>query len=258
MSRSKSLVVIGLVVLFIGAAEAAKFLDQFHKSHKYHNFQQCRFFPVSKQAISVLHGSQRSGEVRQCTCEEMKDCYHQSKLQALDCFETCWKSEIKRFKLTDNPDDLKACFDAKKPFVDQVINCFQTKVKACTENGEPGVRVKEYDYKDMIKRVEDAVNSQINAFLRSIGNDNVKAVVTAGTAIAQCVKTCFLEKNKDGFCFNRIGCEPQIEDRNARIAIRQCSRSVAWKKEMETFCHCSSAAGINGLSSYCGMLNIIG
>ncbi|ULT93217.1 hypothetical protein L5515_010166 [Caenorhabditis briggsae] len=246
MSRSKSLVVIGLVVLFIGAAEAAKFLDQ------------CRFFPVSKQAISVLHGSQRSGEVRQCTCEEMKDCYHQSKLQALDCFETCWKSEIKRFKLTDNPDDLKACFDAKKPFVDQVINCFQTKVKACTENGEPGVRVKEYDYKDMIKRVEDAVNSQINAFLRSIGNDNVKAVVTAGTAIAQCVKTCFLEKNKDGFCFNRIGCEPQIEDRNARIAIRQCSRSVAWKKEMETFCHCSSAAGINGLSSYCGMLNIIG
>ncbi|CAJ76959.1 DUF19 domain-containing protein [Caenorhabditis elegans] len=242
MSRSNWLVQSAvLVLLLVIGGESAKFLDQ-----------------VSKQALSVLHGSQRSGEVRQCTCDEMKDCYHSSKLQALDCFETCWKSEIQRFKLTDDPNSLKACFDAKKPFVDQVINCFQTKVKACTENGEPGVRVKEYDYKDMIKRVEDAVNSQINAFLRSIGNDNVKAVVTAGTAIAQCVKTCFLEKNKDGFCFNRIGCEPQIEDKNARIAIRQCSRSVAWKKEMETFCHCSSAAGINGLSSYCGMLNIIG
>lgn len=85
------------------------------------------------------------------------------------------------------------------------------------------MRVKEYDYRDMIKRVEDAVNAQVNSFLRSIGNDNVKvsvgailvpwrisraffqAVVNAGTAIAQCVKTCFLEKNKDGFCFTRIG-----------------------------------------------------
>ncbi|CAI5448809.1 unnamed protein product [Caenorhabditis angaria] len=233
-----------LFLAFLGAFEvcdAAKFMEQ-----------------VSKQAIQVLHGSQRDGEVRQCVCSEMVDCYHSSKLQALDCFEGCWQQLIKQFKLTDNPDSLKACFDAKKPFVDQVIDCFQKKVKACAEDSASAKKVKEYDYNDMIHRVEDAVNAQVKSFLSSIGNDNVKQVVNAGTAIAQCVKTCFLEKNKNGFCFNRIGCEPLIEDKSARLAIRQCSRSVQWKKEMEQFCKCSSEAGINGLSSYCGMLNVIG
>ncbi|CAB3405968.1 unnamed protein product [Caenorhabditis bovis] len=231
-----------LLLAFIPLSQTAKFLDQ-----------------VSKQAIQVLHGSQRDGIVRQCTCNEMKDCYASSKAQALDCFETCWKQEIQHYKITDNPTSLKACFDAKKPFVDNVIDCFQKKVKACAEDeSQMNKQVREYDYNDMIKRVEDAVNAQINSFMKSIGNENVKQVVNAGKAIALCVKNCFIEKNKDGFCFNRIGCEPQIEDKNAKAAIRQCSRAVQWKKEMEQFCKCSSAAGITGLSSYCGMLNIIG
>ncbi|CAD6198111.1 unnamed protein product [Caenorhabditis auriculariae] len=231
-----------LLVAAVHFADAAKFLDT-----------------VSRSAISVLHGSRRDGTVRQCSCVEMKDCYSSAKAQALECFEGCWQT-ITAFKLTDRPEELKACFDAKKPFVDQVIDCFQEKVKACATDEDAGktVSVKQYDYMDMIKRVEDAVNDQINAFLRSIASDTVKTVVNAASTVARCVKTCFIEKNKNGFCFDRIGCEPHIEDRNARSAIRQCSRAVAWKKEVEQFCRCSSEAGISGLSSYCGMLNVIG
>ncbi|VDL83646.1 unnamed protein product [Nippostrongylus brasiliensis] len=37
-----------------------------------------------------------------------------------------------------------------------------------------GSHVKNYDYKDMIKRVEDIINEQIQTFLNSITSNSVK------------------------------------------------------------------------------------
>ncbi|RCN48331.1 hypothetical protein ANCCAN_05620 [Ancylostoma caninum] len=86
----------------------------------------------------------------------------------------------------------------------------------------------------------------------------VQQVVHAGASVARCVKNCFIEKNKDGYCFDKKGCEPNIADRNAKLAIRQCSRQVNWKKEIGDLCTCSSQAGVHGISDYCGMLSIMG
>ncbi|KAK6060879.1 hypothetical protein COOONC_01459 [Cooperia oncophora] len=104
--------------------------------------------------------------------------------------------------------------------------------------------VKAYDYQNMIKRVEEIVNEQIQTFLNSITSNRVKQVVNAGASVARCIKLCFIEKNKDGFCFDKKGCEPNIADRNAKLAIKQCSRLINWKKEASDLCLCSSQAGV--------------
>ncbi|KAK6752922.1 hypothetical protein RB195_003990 [Necator americanus] len=219
---------------------------------------------ISKSTIDVLHGSRREETVRQCVCSEVSECYNSAKQQAYDCFDPCWK-EINAYSLTQEPEKLRVCFEKRRGFVDDIINCFRTKIKACEDDIEKAkiVHVKTYDYPDMIKRVEDVINEQIQTFLNSITSNHVKnlfvqQVVNAGASVARCVKNCFIEKNKDGYCFDKKGCEPNIADRNAKLAIRQCSRQVNWKKEVGDLCRCSSQAGVNGISDYCGMLNIMG
>uniref|UniRef100_A0A7I4YLU8 Uncharacterized protein n=1 Tax=Haemonchus contortus TaxID=6289 RepID=A0A7I4YLU8_HAECO len=214
---------------------------------------------ISKSTIDVLHGSRRDETVRQCTCDELSDCYDSAKQQAYDCFDPCFK-EIKPFSLTDDPDNLRACFQKRRGFVDSIVTCFRTKIKACENNVEKAREtvVKTYDYPDMIKRVEEVVNEQIQTFLNSITSNRVKQVVNAGASVARCIKLCFMEKNKDGFCLSKKGCEPDIEDRNAKLAIKQCSRLINWKKEVSDLCMCSSQAGVHGISDYCGMLSIMG
>ncbi|KAJ1345665.1 hypothetical protein KIN20_000256 [Parelaphostrongylus tenuis] len=169
------------------------------------------------------------------------------------------------YSLTEHPEELRRCFEQRRDFVDSIITCFRTKVKACADDEEQAKQrsVKTHDYYDMIKRVEDIINHQIQTFLNSITSNYiknlfVKHIVHAAASVARCVKDCFLEKNKDGFCFDRKGCEPDISDQNAKLAIRQCSRTVNWKQEISDLCTCSSHAGVNGISDYCGMLNIVG
>ncbi|KAK5965162.1 hypothetical protein GCK32_015975 [Trichostrongylus colubriformis] len=200
---------------------------------------------ISKSTIDVLHGSRRDHTVRQCSCDELSDCYDSAKQQAYDCFDPCF-AEIKPFSLTDDPENLRACFQQRRGFVDNIVTCFRTKIKACEDNVEKarGTIVKSYDYPDMIKRVEDIINEQIQTFLNSITSNRVKQVVNAGASVARCIKMCFIEKNKDGFCFDKKGCEPNIADRNAKLAIKQCSRLINWKKEVSDLCKCSSEAGV--------------
>lgn len=189
----------------------------------------------------------------------MSECYQEAKQQAFDCFDPCW-NEINTYGLTKEPENLRVCFEQRRGFVDDIIHCFSTKIKACEDDPEKArvTHVKTYDYPDMIKRVEDVINEQIQTFLNSITSNHVKQVVNAGASVARCVKVCFIEKNKDGFCFDKKNCEPNIADRNAKLAIRQCSRQVNWKKEIGDLCTCSSHAGVSGIGDYCGMLSIMG
>ncbi|WKY08530.1 hypothetical protein Q1695_007786 [Nippostrongylus brasiliensis] len=231
----------------VNSAEAIKFIDM-----------------ISKSTIDVLHGARREETVRQCTCQEMSECYDSAKRQAYDCFDPCW-AEINPYALTKQPENLRVCFANRRGFTDDIIDCFRSKIKACEEDMSKarGSHVKNYDYKDMIKRVEDIINEQIQTFLNSITSNSVKnrfvqQVVNAGASVARCIKLCFLEKNKDGFCFDKKGCEPSISDRNAKLAVRQCSHQINWKKEISDLCKCSSQAGVNGIGDYCGMLSIMG
>ncbi|KHJ93595.1 hypothetical protein OESDEN_06490 [Oesophagostomum dentatum] len=59
----------------------------------------------------------------------MSDCYNSAKQQAYDCFDPCWK-EINAYSLTEEPDKLRVCFEKRRHFVDEIINCFKTKIKA--------------------------------------------------------------------------------------------------------------------------------
>ncbi|VDP06097.1 unnamed protein product [Heligmosomoides polygyrus] len=130
---------------------------------------------ISKSTIDVLHGSRREETTRVCTCSEMSECYQEAKQQAFDCFDPCW-NEINTYGLTKEPENLRVCFEQRRGFVDDIIHCFSTKIKACEDDPEKArvTHVKTYDYPDMIKRVEDVINEQIQTFLNSITSNHVK------------------------------------------------------------------------------------
>nr|CAI4222100.1 unnamed protein product [Auanema sp. JU1783] len=212
---------------------------------------------IQKSAIEVLHTSQVGTTSRQCTCNEMTNCYDSARNEAYDCFTPCWH-EVQ--KITSDPKTLKTCFDARKGFLEELVNCFKDKLRACAQDVSKAeqIQVHNYDYVAMINRAELVIQNQMAKFLQSVTSPSVKQVIDAATNLGRCVKECFIEKNKNGFCFDKIPCQPNISDRNAKQAVRQCARQISWKTEIGELCKCSSAAGVSGISDYCGMLRVMG
>ncbi|PAV87196.1 hypothetical protein WR25_02393 [Diploscapter pachys] len=186
--------------------------------------------------ITVLHGSRKDIYVRQCTCLEMTNCYEEAKLQAYDCMQPCWD---KVPPVTNQSGQLMTCFNEKKAFIDEIISCFEANVKGCqpTITSQP-MLVTDYDYTEMIRLVEQAAKHQVAKFISAITSEQVKRVVNSATELGHCVKECFIEKNRNEFCFDKLGCEPKIDDAHANAAVRRCAKQVKWKMEAQGLCNC--------------------
>ncbi|CAJ0931494.1 unnamed protein product, partial [Mesorhabditis belari] len=214
---------------------------------------------VSSSALNVIHSARTKNiHIRQCNCNEMNSCFEEAKQQALECLEPCFR-EVRRFDLVRDPESLRQCFLTKKEFVNNLLLCFQNNIRACVEPGKESKSVPSADLTVLIDRVEEVVTQQAEVFLRTVNSPEIAKVADAAKAIGQCLKTCFIkEKNPHGFCFDRIKCMPYITDRNARRAVRQCSRAISWKKEIGEMCTCSAHAGLGTLTNYCGIFNLMG
>ncbi|PAV72352.1 hypothetical protein WR25_03503 [Diploscapter pachys] len=197
---------------------------------------------MTDSVITVLHGSRKDVYVRQCTCLEMANCYEEAKLQAYDCMQPCWDRVP---PVTNQPNQLMTCFDEKKAFIDEIIGCFKANVKGCqpTITSQP-MLVTDYDYTEMIRLVEQTAKHQVAKFISAIASEQVKRVMNSAAELGHCVKECFIEKNRNGFCFDKLGCEPKIDDARAKSAVRRCAKQVKWKVEAQGLCNCASKAGI--------------
>lgn len=66
-----------------------------------------------------------------------------------------------------------------------------------------GPQIQYTDLNKVIRVSEKRIRSQADKFLRTLNSDG-KILVQAVLNVTQCIKTCFVEKNKDGYCFDEV------------------------------------------------------
>ncbi|TMS38384.1 hypothetical protein L596_005123 [Steinernema carpocapsae] len=214
---------------------------------------------LSKQGSQLISQSRIPHKTtRQCSCKENDECVFQMKEQTVDCINTCW---TKAGTITEKPQMLKDCFIRKRYIVDQFIDCIQNKMNTCV-NTDDGPQIPYTDIHQLIRLGEQKIESQVESFKKTLGGGssggNGDVLIDTALDIADCVKECFVSKNANGFCFDRMNCQPLIkEDNNARRSLKYCMRTVGWKKEASELCECAVNAGVNEMNQYCAMLRTI-
>ncbi|TMS39576.1 hypothetical protein L596_006077 [Steinernema carpocapsae] len=212
------------------------------------------FDQVASQGRSVLRSAVIQGEtVRQCSCQEQAHCVDDMKSQALQCIDPCWKQFT---QVTDRPDDLRRCFDTKDHLLQNFLSCFESNVEACVPH-QNGPRIQKVNITEILRLTESRLGQKKDQ-LSSTLVAPIKKIVDAAGDFAVCLKTCFLSKNANGYCFDRVGCLPMIAETKAKKSFKQCTRSINWKKEAGELCDCAVKAGLNDLNQYCPMFRLMG
>lgn len=73
---------------------------------------------------------------------------------------------------------------------------------SCVET-KKGPQITYTDLNKVILASEKRVQAQANKFLRTLNHDG-KILVTTALNVTQCIKNCFVEKNKNGYCFDEV------------------------------------------------------
>ncbi|CAE54887.1 DUF19 domain-containing protein [Caenorhabditis elegans] len=207
---------------------------------------------ISTQGADILNRAKLTGQtVRQCSCSEQRVCVEEMKLQAKDCTVPCFQ---KFSSITSRPNDLKKCFDEKDNILEDFLTCFENRVEACV-NDQHGPQIQKTDIRGIFKVTEKSIATQTNTFQTMI--KPIKHILDATGDFALCVKDCFLEKNKSGFCFDRKGCQPLVAETKARQSFRACTKKMHWKREAGELCECSVQAGVEELRQYCAMFKLM-
>lgn len=208
---------------------------------------------IGNEGAAILAASRLHGVyVRQCSCAEQDECTREMKAQADECSPQCFHHFN---SITDRTADLKQCFDSKMDIVDNFINCFATRVDACVPDMN-GPQIQKTDIGQVFtvgeKRLATSPSPTVQALLNPI-----KHYLDALGGFAACVKDCFLGKNSAGFCYDRKGCQPLINDHKAQLSLRTCTRKIQWKRQAGEICECSYNAGLTDLKQYCAMFKLM-
>ncbi|CAI5448224.1 unnamed protein product [Caenorhabditis angaria] len=208
---------------------------------------------VADQGADILNRAKISGQtVRQCSCGEQRVCVEEMKKQAKDCTVPCFQ---KFSKITQRPSDLKKCFDEKDNILDDFLTCFENRVEACVSHSN-GQQIQKTDIRSIFKISEKSIVTQTATIQTMIAP--IKHILDATGDFALCVKDCFLEKNSNGFCFDRQGCQPLVAEAKAKRSFRACTKKMHWKREAGELCECSVNAGVDELKQYCAMFKLMG
>uniref|UniRef100_A0AC34QTL5 Uncharacterized protein n=1 Tax=Panagrolaimus sp. JU765 TaxID=591449 RepID=A0AC34QTL5_9BILA len=227
-----------LVILFlvIAVSDAVKFIDQ-----------------ISRQGSQLLLESRNGKSIRQCSCGEQDICVKEIQAQIDECFDTCWNNVE---KVAHDPKALKHCFKQKQYIIDNLVTCVEDNLETCvsTKNG------KEIPYTDISKfltKGEKKLQTQVRNFMLTIG-ESAKVILETALKVGTCMKECFLRKNSEGFCFDRVGCQPLIEAKSAGRSLKKCIKNISWKKEASDVCQCMVKSGVVEMDQYCQMLRTMG
>ncbi|CAD5226988.1 unnamed protein product [Bursaphelenchus xylophilus] len=208
------------------------------------------FDQLTKKGDTIIKEARTDNMTRECSCDEENFCGTEIKEEVFDCFETCWFS-VK--SITDHPEQLKQCLKDKAYIIDQIISCLHEKAESCVP-GMDGPQIHYIDINKIIKSADAQIHLQADKFTKTLPNsarDLLEAAITVGT----CVKECFQEKNQGGFCFDHKGCQPKIETKEMRNALKKCSKELEWQKEAAEMCDCAYKAGVGRVQQYCDMIH---
>jgi len=212
------------------------------------------FSTITKEAHDIISAATVKGEtIRQCTCTEQSECVEELKQQGLDCIDKCWP---KLNAITKKPDELRNCFHKADVALDALIDCFEDNVESCLEE-KKDTQIQKVDINKLFTLGVDKINKTKEKLTKTLAAPLRKIINTVGE-FGLCVKDCFLEKNSDGFCFDKKKCQPLIVDKKAKSSLKTCTKIIDFKKEAGELCECSVKAGITDLSQYCPMLKLIG
>lgn len=132
----------------------------------------------------------------------------------------------------------------------------QTNMHACVQSAS-GPMIPKHDLLKMFTYAENKVISQREALLHNAAIKPIKNVIETALDFGACVKDCFMEKNRQGFCFDRLNCQPLITEKRAISTLKRCIKELDWKKEAGELCDCTVKAGVTPLERYCPMLKLM-
>lgn len=190
--------------------------------------------------------------VRQCSCNEQRECTEEMKQQAKDCTVPCF---AKFSTITERTEDLKKCFDQKGDILENFLDCFEQRVEGCVEHNH-GAMITKTDISAIFRIGEKRIVHQTETMQALIAP--IRHVIDAAGEFAVCVKDCFLDKNSRGYCFDRKNCQPLVLEKKAKSSFRTCTRKMNWKREAGELCDCSVDAGVAELRQYCAMFSLMG
>ncbi|VDD85914.1 unnamed protein product [Enterobius vermicularis] len=178
--------------------------------------------------------------IRQCSCQEQTTCINEIRSQASQCFDSCWD----RLKtITNNPTGLRQCVSDQNPLISQFLSCVDKQLHSCWPDRN-GPQIQKQDLAKFIRLSEEKLESSKNALLNNPSIKPIQKLLGAAINFGYCVKDCFVGKNAGGFCFDRLKCQPLINEDRARKSLKKCLKTVDWKSRASEFCECSLKAGV--------------
>uniref|UniRef100_A0A0M3ID03 Chondroitin proteoglycan 4 domain-containing protein n=1 Tax=Ascaris lumbricoides TaxID=6252 RepID=A0A0M3ID03_ASCLU len=194
---------------------------------------------ITESGIEILEKARDGTQIRQCSCVEQGTCVKETENDILKCSKSCFGSVE---KLTAQTEQLRACFEARIYLAQNFLKCFIENIEGCVNN-KNGPMIPRVDINELIRLGKERLHAQVEHFTKTLTKP-FDRMLTVAAEIGECAKECVLKKNKDGFCFDRIGCQPKFDIKRARKTLRKCSKKIDWKREAGGLCECAVRAGI--------------
>uniref|UniRef100_A0A0N5A480 CPG4 domain-containing protein n=1 Tax=Parastrongyloides trichosuri TaxID=131310 RepID=A0A0N5A480_PARTI len=192
--------------------------------------------------------------IRQCGCDEQDKCFDNIRIQVYSCSGKCW--EIFR-KVTPTPDALKKCFDKKESKITAFLKCFHRKSDSCVPDNSTKKMIQKHNIAKMLNIAEEQITTRKGDLMKSAAIKQIKNVFNTTLEYASCLKQCMLKENHNGFCFDKIDCQPHLTERKTITTIKKCLKEFDWKDELAETCDCCIKAGISELKKICPMLKLM-
>uniref|UniRef100_A0A914Y457 Uncharacterized protein n=1 Tax=Panagrolaimus superbus TaxID=310955 RepID=A0A914Y457_9BILA len=211
---------------------------------------------IAEHSETLLKASQTGKKIRECTCDEQGECIKEMKKQFEGCFDKCWPIVSKEgFKLVKNPEKTKECFQNKRNFVDDMLDCMQNDLNTCVKEKES----KEISYVDISKFLEKGekkLQDQADLLFETVGDEG-REVIDIAFKVGHCMRSCFVEKNAGGYCYDKKGCQPLLESEDTGSSVKKCLKEVGWKKQAQDVCKCTVKAGVEEADRWCAVIETV-
>lgn len=204
---------------------------------------------ISASGREILAKSRDGTTVRQCSCEEEATCITEIEHDIVKCANGCFD---KAEQLTKHTEQLQACFRSRIYLAENFLDCITNNTKGCVAD-KNGPLIPKTDINELIRLACSKVHSRVQQFIETL-NKPFDQMLSVADDIAVCIKACMVEKNKDGYCFDKMECQAKFEINRLRKTVLKCTKEINWKSEVAGLCECTVKAGIKELDRYCSLI----